>query len=133
VRDRIHHLERLDRPTLAAVMRRAEALLFPSLLEGFGLPVLEAMACGLPVITSNRSSLPEVAGKAALYVDPDDPAGIAAAITRLAREPALRQQLAEAGRRRAARFTWENAAAATAAVLRRAAAMPQPYPDAYRV
>jgi glycosyltransferase involved in cell wall biosynthesis len=132
VRGRIHHLDSLGRPALNAVLRRAEALLFPSLLEGFGLPVLEAMACGLPVITSDRSSLPEVAGEAALYVDPDDPASIAAAIMRLAGEPALRQQLAEAGRRRAARFTWENAAAATASVLRRAAGMPQPYPDAYR-
>jgi glycosyltransferase involved in cell wall biosynthesis len=133
VRDRLHHLDTLDRPALNTVLHRAEALLFPSLLEGFGLPVLEAMACGLPVITSNRSSLPEVAGEAALYVDPDDPASIAAAIGRLAGEPALREGLAEAGRRRAARFTWDNAAAATASVLRRAAGMPQPYPDAYRV
>jgi glycosyltransferase involved in cell wall biosynthesis len=133
VRGRIHHLDGLDRPALNAAMRRAEALLFPSLLEGFGLPVLEAMACGLPVITSNRSSLPEVAGEAALYVDPDDPASIAGAIMRLAGQPALREQLVEAGRRRAARFTWDNAATATSSVLRRAAGMPQPHPDAYRV
>jgi glycosyltransferase involved in cell wall biosynthesis len=133
VRDRIHHLDNLDRAALNAALRRAEALLFPSLLEGFGLPVLEAMACGLPVITSDRSSLPEVAGDAALYVDPDDPASIAAAIVRLAGEPALRRELAEAGRRRAARFTWEQAATATASVLRRAAGLPQPHPDAYRV
>jgi glycosyltransferase involved in cell wall biosynthesis len=132
VRDRIHRIDRLDRPALNAVMRRAEALLFPSLLEGFGLPVLEAMACGLPVITSDRSSLPEVAGEAALYVDPDDPASIATAIGRLAGEPALRERFAEAGRRRAARFSWESAAAATASVLRRAAGMPQPHADAYR-
>jgi len=133
VRGRIHHLDSLDRPALNAVLRRAEALLFPSLLEGFGLPVLEAMACGLPVITSNRSSLPEVAGDAALYVDPDDPASIAAAIVRLAGQPALRDALIEAGHRRAALFSWERAAAATASVLRRAAGMPQPNPDAYRV
>jgi glycosyltransferase involved in cell wall biosynthesis len=133
VRGRIHHLDGLDRAALNAALRRAEALLFPSLLEGFGLPVLEAMACGLPVITSSRSSLPEVAGDAALYVDPDDPADIAAAIVHLAGEPALRQALVEAGRRRAALFTWEQAAAATASVLRRAAGLPQPHPDAYRV
>jgi len=133
VRDRIHRLDNVDRTALNAALRRAEALLFPSLLEGFGLPVLEAMACGLPVITSNRSSLPEVAGDAALYVDADDPADIAAAINRLAGDPALRAGLAEAGRRRAALFTWERAAEATASVLRRAAGLPQPYPDAYRV
>ncbi len=133
VHHRIHRLDSLDRPALNTVLRRAEALLFPSLLEGFGLPVLEAMACGLPVITSNRSSLPEVAGEAALYVDPDDPASIAGAIVRLAGEPALRQGLAEAGRRRAALFTWDDAAAATASVLRRAAGLPQPHSDAYRV
>ena len=130
---RIHHFDRLDRAGVNAVLRRAEALLFPSLLEGFGLPVLEAMACGLPVITSKRSSLPEVAGAAALYVDPHDPADIGVAIGRLAGDPALRARLAEAGRRRAELFTWERAAEATASVLRRAAGLAQPYPDAYRV
>jgi len=133
VRHRIVHLDYLDRAELAAALRRAEALLFPSFLEGFGLPVVEAMACGVPVITSPCSSLPEVAGDAALYVDPHDPAAIAAAVVRLAGDPELRARLAAAGLARAARFDWAEAARATAAVLRRAAGLPERFPDAYRV
>jgi len=132
-RDRIHHLDYLDRERLAAVLQRAEALVFPSLLEGFGLPLVEAMACGVPAIVSSTSSLPEVGGDAALYVDPASPDAIAAAILRLAGDPELARFLAAAGRARAARFRWEEAAAATAAVLRRAAGLPSPYADAYRV
>ena len=133
VRDRIVHLDYLDRRVLAVVLRRAEALVFPSLLEGFGLPVVEAMACGLPVITSRRSSLPEVAGDAGLYVDPEDPQAIADAILRLAGDVELRGRMAQAGRERAARFRWDDAARATAGVLRRAAGLPERFPDAYRV
>ncbi len=133
VRDRIVHLDYLERQVLAAVLRRAEALVFPSLLEGFGLPVVEAMACGLPVITSRRSSLPEVAGDAALYVDPEDPGSIAAAILTLAGDVELHGRLAAAGRARAARFRWDEAARATAGVLRRAAGLSERFPDAYRV
>jgi glycosyltransferase involved in cell wall biosynthesis len=133
VRDRIRHLDYLDRRALAAVMRRAEALVFPSLLEGFGLPVVEAMACGLPVIVSKASSLPEVAGEAGVYVDPLDAADIASAIVRLAGDAELRRCLAARGRERAARFRWEETARATAAVLRRAAGLPERYSDAYRV
>jgi alpha-1,3-rhamnosyl/mannosyltransferase len=91
------------------------------------------MACGLPVITSRRSSLPEVAGDAGLYVDPDDPGSIAAAILLLAGDVELRGRLAAAGRERAARFRWDEAARATAGVLRRAAGLPERFPDAYRV
>jgi glycosyltransferase involved in cell wall biosynthesis len=133
VRSRIHHLDYLERTALAGVLQRAEALLFPSLLEGFGLPVVEAMACGVPVIVSTASSLPEVGGDAALYVDPARPATIAAAILRVARDPDLARCLAAKGKARAARFRWEDAAAATAAVLRRAAGMSAPFADAYRV
>jgi glycosyltransferase involved in cell wall biosynthesis len=133
VRSRVCHLDYLERAALAAVMRGAEALVFPSLLEGFGLPVLEAMACGVPVIVSRASSLPEVAGDAALYVDPRRPEEIAAAIVRLAGDRELATRLAAAGRERAARFRWEDAAAATAAVLRRAAGLPGRSADAYRV
>ncbi|HVN76575.1 MAG TPA: glycosyltransferase family 1 protein [Thermoanaerobaculaceae bacterium] len=132
VRDRIRHLDYLERAALSSVMRRAEALVFPSLLEGFGLPVVEAMACGVPVILSRATSLPEVAGDAALYVDPSSPADIAAAVLRLAGDPALAASLSAAGRRRAERFSWDETARASAAVLRRAAGLPGRFADAYR-
>lgn len=133
VRGRIHHLDYLDREVLKLVLGRADALVFPSLLEGFGLPVVEAMAAGTPVITSPCSSLPEVGGDAVLYADPADPAALAGAILKLATDPALRDRMVVAGRERASRFRWEDAARATSSVLRRAAGLPQPCPDAYRV
>jgi len=133
VRARIHHLDYLERGALTAVLRRAEALVFPSWLEGFGLPVVEAMACGVPVIASWTSSLPEVAGDAALFIDPASPATIAAAIVRLAGDPALAAALAAAGRARAARFCWEDAARATGQVFRRVAGRTQVDADSYRV
>jgi glycosyltransferase involved in cell wall biosynthesis len=92
---------------LAALYSGAAALVYPSLYEGFGLPVLEAMACGCPVVTSNRSSLPEVAGDAALLVDPESPDQLADAIARLAGDTAERARLVAAGRQRARLLTWE--------------------------
>src|SRR5207237_1441049 len=80
---------------------RAEALVFPSLYEGFGLPVLEAMACGCPVICSNVTSLPEVAGKGALFVEPKDEEAIAEAMRRIVADDNLRQSLAQQGVERA--------------------------------
>jgi glycosyltransferase involved in cell wall biosynthesis len=103
---------------LHALYQAADGLAYPSLHEGFGLPVLEAMAHGVPVLTSDRSSLPEVAGGAALLVDPLDRAAIAAGLVRLAGDTALRERLAAAGRRRAAGFTWRATAAATWAAYR---------------
>ena len=94
-----------DDPTLVTLYQRATGLLFPSFYEGFGLPVLEAMALGCPVVTSSVSSLPEVAGDAALLVDPSDHAALRHAAERLLAEPALRTRLAAAGRDRAATFT----------------------------
>ncbi len=91
----------------------ARLLVYPSRYEGFGLPVLEAMACGVPVVTTNVSSMPEVAGDAALLVDPDDVAGLAAAIVRLVDDPALARELARRGRERAAGFSWERCAEET--------------------
>jgi len=106
---------------LPALLGGALAFAFPSLYEGFGLPVLEAMACGAPVLTSATSSLPEVAGDAALLVDPRDTAAIAAGLARLAADPALRADLRARGMARAAGFTWERCARETLAILRDAA------------
>jgi glycosyltransferase involved in cell wall biosynthesis len=88
---------------------RARIFAFPSLDEGFGMPVLDAMARGVPVVSSRRSAIPEVAGDAALLVDPEDVEELGAALNRLAGDEALRQDLAQRGRERAAEFTWEGA------------------------
>ncbi|MCB0077681.1 MAG: WecB/TagA/CpsF family glycosyltransferase [Anaerolineales bacterium] len=104
---------------LPALIASAEVLCFPSLFEGFGLPVLEAMACGTPVLTSNSSSLPEAAGDAALLVDPLDEAQIADGMARLLADAALRQQLRERGLAHAAAFTWQRSAAGIWQLLQR--------------
>jgi glycosyltransferase involved in cell wall biosynthesis len=98
---------------LQGLYAAADGLAYPSLYEGFGLPVLEAMARGLPVLTSDRSSLPEVAGAAALLVDPADVPAIAKGLVELVSNRALRERLATDGPRRAAAFTWQATAAAT--------------------
>lgn len=97
-------------------------MVYPSLYEGFGLPPLEAMACGVPPITSNAASLPEVVGDAGLMVDPGDVDGLAAAMRRIALDPAERSELSARSRARAESFTWERCALATAAAYRRVAA-----------
>src|SRR5207247_448420 len=94
---------------LTALYRRASIFAFPSLDEGFGMPVLDAMANGVPVITSRRSALPEVAGDAALLVNPEETDEIASALLRLASDPGIRDDLARRGRERASQFTWEAA------------------------
>jgi glycosyltransferase involved in cell wall biosynthesis len=103
---------------LPALYSAATVLAMPSRYEGFGLPVLEAMACGTPVVCSDTSSLPEVAGDAALLVPPEDVQGWAEAISRLWADDALRAQMRERGLAQAARFTWENAARQTAEIYR---------------
>lgn len=105
---------------LAWWYRAAALFVYPSLLEGFGLPVLEAMACGAPVVTSNLSSLPEVAGDAALLVDPTSVDALAAALLRLLAGADLARELRSRGLAQAARFPWSRTAHETAAVYRRA-------------
>jgi alpha-1,3-rhamnosyl/mannosyltransferase len=112
-------LGEVDSEIRDALYRRAVALVFPSLYEGFGFPVLEAMRSGLPVVTVNSSSLPEVGGDAALYASgPDDVDGLAMQLRRLAGDAPLRRRLARAGRQRAATFTWRRCAEGVAAVIR---------------
>ncbi len=104
---------------LPSFYKNALGFVFPSLYEGFGLPPLEAMASGIPVITSNRGSLPEVVGDAALVVDPESVEEISAAMTRFVLEPTLRQDLAAKGLKQAARFSWDRMAAQTVKVYER--------------
>jgi glycosyltransferase involved in cell wall biosynthesis len=107
---------------LSELYRRCAIFCYPSLGEGFGLPVLEAMAAGAPVLTSNLSSLPEVGGEAVEYVDPRSVGSIAAGLDRLLASPARRKELSELARRRAASFSWQLTAERTLEALREAVA-----------
>jgi len=107
---------------LRALYGRCAVFLFPSRYEGFGLPVLEAMACGAPVVASYASSIREVAGEAALLFDPDDAAGMADAVHHLLTHPEVRARMARLGAAQASRFSWEETARQTAQVLQEAAA-----------
>jgi alpha-1,3-rhamnosyl/mannosyltransferase len=118
----VRRLGRLPLDELRAVVRAATAFVYPSLYEGFGLPVAEAMAAGVPVVVSDRSSLPEVAGEAGLAVDADDAEGLADALAKLVREPELAAELGRRGVARARRFGWDDAADRLAAVFRAALA-----------
>src|SRR5205085_12488654 len=103
---RVKFLGYVPREDLPAIFSGATALVYPSLLEGFGLPIVEAMACGAPVITSNNSSMKEVAADAALLVDPRNVNEITEALTRMAEDGALREALSRKGLKRAAEFCW---------------------------
>jgi glycosyltransferase involved in cell wall biosynthesis len=105
---------------LLPIFKQATALVWPSLNEGFGLPVLEAFAAGLPVVTSNTTSLPEVAGDAALLVDPENTGEIADAMRQMATNDALRSDLRARGQSRAKQFTWDRTARLTIEVYRKA-------------
>ena len=108
--DRVHFIGFASDDDLPVLMSMAEAVPFVSLYEGFGLPVLEAMACGTPVVTSRLSSLPEVAGDAALLVDPTDVEAISNALLELCENGTLRAEMIRMGHAQAARFTWDHAA-----------------------
>ena len=120
-RDAIRLPGRVGDEDLVGLYRGAGALLFPSRGEGFGYPPLEAMACGTPVVSSDRGSLPEAVGDAGLLADPDDPDALAAAARR-ALDPQAAEDLRRRGLERAAGFTWERCAGQTVAAYRRAAA-----------
>jgi glycosyltransferase involved in cell wall biosynthesis len=106
----------------AALLAGAEALVYPSTYEGFGFPVLEAMAVGTPVLTSDRSSIPEVAGEAAVLVDPGTEEAIAEGIERVLTDAELRRRLKSDGPQRARSFTWDRTARGTAEALHAVAA-----------
>lgn len=120
VRARVIRTGYVSQSDKVALMTGATLMVYPSRYEGFGFPVMEAFAAGLPVLTSNVSSLPEVAGDAAELVDPDDTDAIAAALERMLQDRDLLDNLAAAGVARVAAFTWEATARATAATLHRA-------------
>jgi glycosyltransferase involved in cell wall biosynthesis len=114
--------------TLAALYRMAAVFAFPSLYEGFGLPPLEAMACGTPVVTSRISSLPEVVGEGALLVDPYSEEAIAHGISRVLDDDELRRGLVERGLERAAAFSWERSVRSIHAGYMKALGRPVPAP-----
>lgn len=120
--DRLQRIGFVDDETLGRLYGTASVVAIPSLYEGFGLPVLEAMSAGAPVLTSNVSSLPEVAGDAAVLVDPDSVESILAGLQSFIGDPKVQAEFAERGRRRAQQYTWERTASATVAAWKDALA-----------
>jgi glycosyltransferase involved in cell wall biosynthesis len=121
LQQRVRFLGRVLPEDLLGLYNAARLLVHPAFYEGFGLPPLEAMACGTPVVVSNTSSLPEVVADAALLVDPTDVDGMAVAIWRLLSDNALRQQMIHKGLKRARLFSWRKAAQQTLEIYRRLA------------
>jgi glycosyltransferase involved in cell wall biosynthesis len=113
---RVHFLGRVRSEDLVYLYNAAEMLAHPAFYEGFGLPPLEAMACGLPVISSNVASLPEVVGDAGLLIDPHDVDELTVAMWRVMNDGELRQEMRQKGLRQAGRFSWERAARETLAI-----------------
>jgi glycosyltransferase involved in cell wall biosynthesis len=116
--DHVRFLHDVPDADLVALYNGAGVLAMPSFYEGFGLPALEAMACGTPVVVADRASLPEVVGDAGLLVDPDEPDDIAQALTQVLTDETLRARMRDLGLEQAARFTWEQTASETLAVYR---------------
>jgi glycosyltransferase involved in cell wall biosynthesis len=110
LKQHVHFTDRISDGELVELLNGAAALVIPSLWEGFGLPAVEAMACGVPVLASDRGSLPEVVGDAGLCFDPDSPAAIADCVLRFLDDDEMRGRLAEAALKRARTFTWQRAA-----------------------
>lgn len=127
--DVVHFTGYVPIDDLPVIYNLSEAFVFPSVYEGFGLPVIEAMACGVPVITTRSSSLAEIADGAAELVDPHDTAALADALTRLGSDPALRHQRAAQGLARAAAFSWTSTARQMLGVYSRAAGVVEPSPE----
>ncbi len=121
LQEHVHFLGRVSTEDLLRLYNAAQVLVHPAFYEGFGLPPLEAMACGTPVVVSNTSSLPEVVGDAALLVDPREVDEITVASWRLLSDQALRQQMIEKGLKRARLFSWRKAASETLDIYRRLA------------
>ena len=117
----IHHLDYLDAPRLAEVYRRAEVFVFPSIYEGFGFPLLEAMAHGVPTIAARSSSLPEIGGDATLYFEPTDADALTEHLRRVTSDAALRDDLIARGREQVQQFDWSRTAEQTLAVFKRVA------------
>lgn len=118
---RIIRLSHITRAEMDALYAHCAAFVFPSLSEGFGLPLLEAFRAGAPVVTSNAASLPEIAGDAALFIDPQDAQALANALRRILDDQRLRLKLSEAGERRACEFSWTRTAEMTRGVYERVA------------
>jgi glycosyltransferase involved in cell wall biosynthesis len=118
VQGAVHFVGKVDEPTLHALYRCAAAFVMPSLYEGFGLPVLEAMACGTAVVSSSAASLPEVGGDAALYFDPMNVDEMAGQVARVLVDESLRRQLVDRGLKQAAKFSWDRTARETLAAFR---------------
>jgi glycosyltransferase involved in cell wall biosynthesis len=116
--ERVRFLHKVADTDLPALYSAASVLVMPSFYEGFGLPALEAMACGTPAVVSDRASLPEVVGEAGLLVNPDDAGDIAQAVTRVLTDDLLRARMREDGLAQAARFSWERTALETLDVYR---------------
>lgn len=119
--DRTRFLGQASRETLLRLYRESRMLVYPSTVEGFGLPPLEAMRAGMPVVASDRTSIPEVVGNAAVTVNPDDPAALASAMLKVWADEDLRQRLIRRGKRRSEQFTWRKSAERTLSSLRRVA------------
>ena len=117
--DRVRWIDSPPEADLVALYNLATVFVLPSFYEGFGLTVLEAMACGAPAIISDRGSLPEIAGGAALEIDPDDPTELADAIERVLNDAALQHELRHKGLERVKEFSWERCARETLAVYQR--------------